>query len=437
MTARVPLSLLFISGLAMAAPELVVDIDFNDEVYIRPEPMTEAQVEQLVTDLHDGGCTTLLVRMGYMGYLPYRTNLSYPVGFDAEHARAHPPERGMTPEKLEEYITSHIAWNDRYRKVIEAYNPPEVFIRAGHKLGMKVIMWLDIFDDGYSGYRSKFIDENPHCQWTAKDGTTRFEGLISYAWPEARAFRVAQAKELLALGADGIHCSTSAHCRHLPNVQQLDYYGFEPPVVDEYRKRFGVDLRQAETFDKEAWHTIKGEFMNQLYRELAAVCHERGKELWVGLQLGQYTIMPADHYFGPNVVARYRNLWRPLVDEGIADAFIVGDYEICTSPAMEYWRAKALQPDPAGDLFAWAAREYQDTCRGKTRLYLFGEWLPGDQQALDKVCGEWAQRVLKYGFDGIDMHEACNFEVKPLGMTILKRLGDRLAGKDVGPLPTP
>jgi hypothetical protein len=435
MTPWMSLSLLFAGGLAFAAPELVVDIDFNDEVYIRPEPMTEGQVEQLVADLHAGGCQTLLLRMGYLGYLPYRTNLSYPVGFDPEHARAHPHERNLTPEKIEEYITSHIAWNNRYRKVIDAFNPPEVFIRAGHKLGMKVVMWLDIFDDGYSGYRSKFIDEHPQCQWTGKDGTTRFEGLISYAWPEARAFRVAQAKELLALGADGIHCSTSAHCRHLPNVQQNDYYGFEQPVVDEYRKRFGVDLRQAETFDKEAWHTIKGEFMNQLYRELAAACHERGKELWVGLQLGQYTIMPADPYFGTNVVARYRNLWRPLVDERIADAFIVGDYEICTNPAMKYWDAKAFQPDPAGDLFAWAAREYQDTCRGKTRLYLFGEWLPGDMQALDKSCGEWAQRVRKYGFDGIDMHEAMNFEAKPLGTEILRRLGDRLAGKDVGPLP--
>ena len=73
--------------------------------------------------------------------------------------------------------------------------------------------------------------------------------------------------------------------------------------------------------------------MNRLYRELAAVCHQRKKELWVGLQLGEYTHMAADPYFGTNVVARYRNLWRGLVDERIADAFIVGDYELCSAPA--------------------------------------------------------------------------------------------------------
>jgi len=426
------LAMLLMAGAAVAAPELIVDIDFNDEVYIRPEPITEAQTAQLVRDLHAGGAETLILRAGYLGFLPYRTELSYPIGFDAAAARAHPPERNMTPEAVEKYINEHIAWNERYNKVLEAFNPPEVVIRTGHELGMKVILWLDIFDDGYPGYRSKFIDEHPQCQWTARDGKTRFDGLISYAWPESRAFRVAQAKELLALGADGIHCSTSAHCRHLPNVKEDDYYGFEQPVVDEYTKRHGVDIRTAKSFDREAWHTIKGEFMNQLYRELAAVCHDRGKELWVGLQMGNHTHLAADPIFSANVVARYRNLWRPLVDEGIANAFIIGDYEPCSSPGMAYWQAKTMQPDPMGDLYAWAALKYKAHCAGKTRLYLFSEWMPSNAAALDAQCGEWSQRVRANGFDGIDMHEAMNFEGARC-MEVLARLRQRLDGEDVGP----
>jgi hypothetical protein len=430
------MSLVFSLALSMMvaapAPELIVDVDFNDEVMIRSEPITEAQVERLVRDLHDAGATTLLVRMGYLGYLPYRTKLSYPVGFDAEHARQHPYGRDLPPGELEEFIKTRQAANDRYRKVIETFTPPEVFLRVGHELGMKVVMWIDIFDDMYSGHRSKFLDDNPHCQWTARDGKTHFQGLVSYAWPESRAFRVAQAKELLDLGADGIHCSTSAHCRHLPNVRETDAYGFEQPVVDEFRKRYGVDIRTAADFDKEAWHAVKGEFMNQLYRELAAVCRERKKELWIGLQLGPYTQLSADPHFSTNVVARYRNLWKPLVDEKIADAFIVGDYEICASPTHAYWTTKALDPPPSGDLFAWAAAQYQPYCRGKTRLYLFSEWLPGPPAALDADLAAWAKRVLDNRFDGIDMHEAANFEQTPGGMVILKRLDDRLKGKAVG-----
>ena len=419
----------------VAAPELIVDIDFNDEVAIRPESITEAEVEQLIRDLHANGAQTLLVRMGYLGYLPYRTNLSYPIGFDEQHARSRQTNRATVGPDLDRWIAGRKALNEKYTKVLEAFNPPEVFIREGHRLGLKVVLWLDIFDDGYPGYRSKFLTGNPHCQWTARDGKTYFEGLTSYAWPEARAFRVAQATELLDLGADGIHCSTSAHCRHMPNVDQDDVYGYEQPIADEFQRRFGVDIRTAEDFDREAWHALKGEAMNQLYRELADLCHARGKELWIGLQLGDYTHHSADPYFSDNVVARYRNHWRKLVDEGVADALIVGDYEICSQPGNVYWKAKGIQPEEGSDLFAWAAQEYREHCRGKVKLYLFSEWLPGSQEALDQRMGEWASRVLTNGFDGIDVHEAANFEKATTGMDLLKRFSERLQGRDPGPLP--
>jgi len=416
------------------SPELVVDIDFNDEVMIRSHVISEAEVEQLVRDLHARGAQTLLVRMGYLGYLPYRTKLSYPIGFDPDHARQHPYRRNMKPEALKEFIKTRTEANARYAQAIKAFNPPEVFVRVGHELGMKVVLWLDIFDDGYTGYRSKFIDEHPHCQWTARDGKTYFEGLISYAWPDSRKFRVEQARELLDLGADGIHCSTSAHCRHLPNVQENDFYGFEKPIVEEYKKRHDIDIRQSEDFDKEAWHSIKGEFMNRLYGELAELCHARDKELWIGLQLGEYTHLSADPYFSQNVVARYRNLWKQLVDEGIADVFIVGDYEICSNASHPYWKAKGITPRTGEDLFAWAAREYGDYCRGKTRLFLFSEWLVNSRKPLDQRLTQWARRVRDNHFDGIDIHEAANFEMTPNGMELLQRFSDRLNGKPVGEL---
>ncbi len=404
---------------AVAAPEPVVDIDFNDEVYLRPEPMTEEQVVALVEQLHSHGCRTMLLRMGFLGLLPYRTSLSYPIHFDEADFRARPSFQ------TQDYIPIARAWTERYAKVIAAFNPPEVFVREGHKRGMKVIMWLDIFDDGIPGYRSKFLDEHPQCHWTARDGKTYFPGLMSYAWPEARAFRVAQARELLDLGADGIHCSTSAHSRHLPNVHENDFYGFEQPIVDEYQRRYGVDLRTAQQFDHAAWDTIKGEAMNQLYRELARECHARGKELWIGLQLGEYTNLCADPYFGPHVVARYRNLWKALVDEGIADAFNLADYELPSSPEHEYWRAKGIKLAPGQDLFGWAAQEYGAYCRGRTRLFLFVDWLTGDRAAMDTTLQQFADRCLRYGFDGMDIHEAANLEDR---IEILQHCADRLKG---------
>lgn len=415
------------TALAHSTPELIVDIDVNDEVWLRDHVMTEQDVITLAEKLKANGCQTLLIRCGCLGLLPYRTALSYPMGFDPDHARANP-----TPEikDMEAYVTQRTAWNQRYAEVIQAFNPPDAFIRAAHAQGVKVLVWLDLFDDGFPGFRSKFLDEHPHCQWVAKDGKTYFKGLMDYSWPEARAFRVAQAQELLDLGADGLHCSTSCHCRHMPNTHEEDFYGYSQPIAEAFQTKYGVDIRTAESFDRAAWHDLKGEAMVQLYRDLAKLCHERGKELWIGLQLGRYTQFAVDPHFGTNVVARFTNHWKTLVDEDIADAFVVGDYEIMSAPDHAYWTAKPdVQRQAGEDLYGWAAREYGAYCKGKTRLYLFSEWMPHDPQALETQTQFWADVTRKNGFDGIDMHEARNFESNPANMAILGRMAARLRGE--------
>ncbi len=420
------ISVIWMSSVVSAAttPELVVDIDVNDEVWLRTDTMTAADVDSLVDNLHTQGCQTLLVRAGCLGLLPYRTQLSYPMRFDADHARSHP-----TPQiaDMPQYVAQRSAWSDKYARVIADFNPPEAFIKAGHKRGMKVIFWLDLFDDGYPGYRSKFLEEHPECQWTARDGKTYFQGVTSYAWPQSRAFRVAQTRQLLAWGADGIHCSTSCHCRHMPNTHEEDFYGFEQPIVDAYRTKYGVDIRTADDFDKEAWHDIKGDAMVQLYRELAELCHAQKKEFWVGLQLGKYTQFSVDPHFSANVAMRYTNHWQTLVDERIADVFIIGDYEAMSAPSQQYWSCKEdIVLGPGEDLYGWAARTYQQYCAGKTRLFLFSEWLPDDIQQLEDKMTFYANRVRLHGFDGIDVHEAASFEWPAAKMDVLGRFAKNL-----------
>jgi hypothetical protein len=399
-------------------PEVVVDIDVNSEMWCRDHRLTVADIEELVSRLRHEGVRTILVRCGCLGILPYHTDLSYPVGFDESHARQRPIP--VVIEDMDSYVRQRSEWAIRDAEALREYNPPAVFIQKAHQLGMKVILWIDTFDDGFPGYRSKFLDANPHCQWVGRDGVTYFEGLMDYSWPEARAFRVAQALELLALGADGIHCSMSSHGRHSPNTHEDDFYGYSEPIVESYRKKHGIDIRTTSQFDTESWHDLKGEAMLQLYRELAHVCHERGKELWIGLQLGRYTQFAVDPHFSTNVVARYTNHWERIVDEGLADVLILGDYELATDLKGDYWTAKPdIQMQPDEDLFGWAARYYQSYCKDKTRLFLFGEWLRSDPAILAEQTDFWAKTVREYGFDGIDMHEAWVFEAVEGNMAML------------------
>ena len=403
-------------------PELIVDIDVNDEVCLRDHDMTGDDVKDLAARLKRQGVQALIVRCGFLGLLPYRTKLSYPGEFDEAHARAHP---GQSPfgGDMASYIRQRKPYQDRYVRVLHNLNPPEVFIRAGHDHGMKVLCWIDLFDDGMPGYRSKFLDEQPHCRWVGKDGKTFFNGLMDYAWPEARAFRAEQARELLDLGADGIHCSTSSHCRHMPNTHEEDFYGYSQPVVEAFKNKYGVDIRAAKDFDKAAWHDLKGQAMVQLYRDLAGICHGRGKELWIGLQLGRYTQFAVDPHWSTNVVVRFTNHWKTMVDESIADAFIVGDYELMSQPGHQYWNAKPdIRLEQGENLYAWAARNYREYCQGKTRLYLFSEWLPQDPKQLEEQVGFWSDVTRTHGFDGIDMHEAWNFESDPANMALLGRM---------------
>jgi hypothetical protein len=411
------------------APQLVVDIDVNDEVCFQKRRLTKEDVRGLIERLGRQGVRTIIVRCGFLGLLPYRTKLTYPMRFDEEHARRyHPTISG----DVESYVRISKERAARYAEVIRNFNPPELFVQEGHRHGMEVLLWIDLFDDGLSGWRSKFLDEHPHCRWVAKDGKTFFHGLTDYSWPEARCFRKEQVEELLAFGADGIHCSTSAHSRHLRHKHtEPDFYGYSRPVVDAFRKKYGVDILSTDSFDKEAWHDLKGEAMVELYRELSAACHAHNKPFWIGLQLGRYTQFTVAPHFSGNVVARYTNHWKTLVDEGIADAFVLGDYEQVSKPGGRYWHAKKdIRLARGQDLYGWAREHYGESCRGRTRLYLFSEWLPGNRKKLAQQVEFLAETVLKHGVDGLDMHEAFNFEFDPAKMHLLGKVVKRFHSRE-------
>ena len=106
--------------------------------------------------------------------------------------------------------------------------------------------------------------------------------------------------------------------------------------------------------------------MVQLYRDLARLCHSRRKELWIGLQLGRYAQFAVDpalqHERGGAVYQPLEN----LVGERVADAFILGDYELVSIPAHVCWTTKKdIRLGSGEDLYTWAAREYKAYCQGR------------------------------------------------------------------------
>jgi len=61
-------------------------------------------------------------------------------------------------------------------------------------------------------------------------------------------------------------------------ARYLDEYGFNEPIVREYERRYGVDIRKR-PFNKEAWYRLRGEYMTQFIGELHSALAAKGKKL--------------------------------------------------------------------------------------------------------------------------------------------------------------
>jgi HEAT repeat protein len=121
-----------------------------------------------------------------------------------------------------------------------------------------------------------------HPEWIPvnKYGTRRQNGPLEFAYPECRA---AVAKALADFieqsGYDGL-------CLYTYNenftLRYPDEFGYSQPVVDDFKKRFGVDIR-TEPFDKEAWARLRGEYFTSFLVELKArlATHQKKLTVWL------------------------------------------------------------------------------------------------------------------------------------------------------------
>jgi HEAT repeat protein len=122
-----------------------------------------------------------------------------------------------------------------------------------------------------------------HPEWIPLNryGTRRQAGLVDYSYPEARKAVIDDfVGHVLETGYDGLVLFTYSE-----NFQfrYLDEFGYSPPVVDEFKRRHGVDIRR-EPFDKAAWAKLKGEYVTQFLRELRAALARHGKKICVQLE---------------------------------------------------------------------------------------------------------------------------------------------------------
>lgn len=260
----------------------------------------------------------------------------------------------------------------------------DVAIEAAHRRGMEIYVFDGLLDlgsvadtsgDGMYPYIHEDRLRQEHPEWVPVDrwGERLCPGPIDYCYPEARKALIERyLYHVTHYKYDGIFFYTYVeNC----GVRYYDEYGFNDPVVAEYKRRHGIDIRNG-PFDKQAWYRLRGEYITQFVRELHTALSARGKKLSMAL----YPPTPnlPEPWDGskvdvPQIGGVYLD-WEGWVRDGIVDELFV------------WWRG------PQKEL----AQQASDVCRGKPVEVTVAagrpfdsEWQPLEREGVTPV-GVWA-----------------------------------------------
>jgi HEAT repeat protein len=253
-------------------------------------------------------------------------------------------------------------WRDLQYRVVKCN---QLAVEAAHKRGMEIWMAYGLFDNGsppdvgFVGFpyaaEDKIRVEHPEWAPVNKYGTWRQGGPIEFYYEGARKAMVQYLTKYTVEGNyDGIAFLTYAE-----NYSQRyeEEFGYNQPIVDEFKKRYGVDIR-AESFDKVAWTKLRGEYLTQFFRELHASLSAHGKKIAMSVD-GQYPYWPC-RWGGAKGVRTAGKLWMDVetwVREGIIDelnlfhpvneASVQKCNALCkgTATKLSAWGGAKLPPD--------------------------------------------------------------------------------------------
>lgn len=167
---------------------------------------------------------------------------------------------------------------------------------------------------------------NPEWIPVDRAGIRRMPGPLSFAYPEARKTLVKHFVRLAKIcKLDGLIFHTYNENFGLINN---DEFGFNEPIVKEYKKRYGVDIR-TQKYDKQKLADLRGKYVTEFLRELHAALKKEGIKLGVFID-AQTPDLPQCWLASPEAIisGRITMDWRKWVDDGSVDqlfSYVHGD----------------------------------------------------------------------------------------------------------------
>jgi hypothetical protein len=187
-----------------------------------------------------------------------------------------------------------------------------------------------------------FLASHPEFRMALADGTLVEKA--SYAYPAVRAFMLSLIREATELhDVDGI-------C--LGFIRGPEFLGYDPPVLEALRLRYGVDGTTI-GFDDPRMRTVRSEFMTRFVRDVRRVVDEVGRDKQRRLEVSAwlYPSVSQNLDYGLDVVG-----W---TNEGLLDSVIgTNDAEITTAAEAHACRIQSA---------VWDIDNSADRAEGRSR----------------------------------------------------------------------
>lgn len=133
-------------------------------------------------------------------------------------------------------------------------------------------------------------------------------GVLSEAEPGTQNWWLQQIEEMLEAGVDGVDIRIMNH----GNIIDWNLYGFNPPLVAEYQRRYGVDICREE-FCRAKFRALRGEFFTAFLRRASQLVRSRGKEFHLHIEDTHQG--PADEPCPMEIAMP----WRQWIEERLCD----------------------------------------------------------------------------------------------------------------------
>jgi hypothetical protein len=101
-------------------------------------------------------------------------------------------------------------------------------------------------------------------------------GAMCPSEPGARAYWLSLIQEAIDCGVDGIDIRETGHL----DVLKWGEYGFNAPIVDEYQKRYGVNILEQD-YDKRLLRMLRGEFYTEFLETAADLIRDSEKKFYL------------------------------------------------------------------------------------------------------------------------------------------------------------